>query len=293
MSDFVREQTVSRLESLDQALEAAANEATADAIHDLRVASRRFVQCLRAFSARLDSKAAGKIRRRVRKLLDRCGAVRNCDIAMELLRDVGLTEQAPAFLELREKRQEAEAALAKQLRRWRKRNISHDWPDRLFAEDTLGGEIVPDLAALTEALFEQGKKAAAPESSHGEMHQFRLLAKRYRYTVEIFRPQYADAAIEVVLAGMRELQDRLGEMNDCVSTLELVEGHTQAEGAVRRLLVEREQAFRSHWKRHFGTRRLKQWTSIFSGTAKRNLVPRPSRKRNARSQKKDATTSAA
>ena len=291
MNDFARDQTLSRLEILARCVDGAAKDASnADAIHDVRVASRRFVQCLKTFASQFDAKALAKVQARMRKLLQRCGAVRNCDVALELLGDVGISKRSPAVKQVSEMRKDAEGKLAEQLKRWAKRDILHDWPKRLFKKGGSKSE-GPNLAALTKALFTRGQAAAAAGSTHHQMHRFRLRAKAYRYTVEIFVPRYGDAAIEPVMAGMKELQDRLGEMNDCVSTLELIEGHARAEHAIGRTLAQREQAFRAHWKQHFGTRRRNEWTSIFSATARPSHAQQPGRKRPGNSQRKAAKTS--
>jgi len=293
MNDFARDQTLSRLEVLSQSLEAAAKDSSnADAIHDVRVASRRFVLCLKTFTSQLEAKALVKVQRRMRKLLQRCGAVRNCDVALELLDGAGISKRSPAVKQVGEIRQDAEGKLTEQLQRWGKRDILHHWPKHLFKKGASKSE-GPNLAALTNALFVRGAAAAEAGSTHHQMHRFRLRAKAYRYTVEIFVTRYGDAAVEPVMAGMKELQDRLGEMNDCVSAMELIQGHAPAERAIRLLLTQREQAFRSHWKQHFGTRRRNEWISIFSATATPSLAQQPSKKRPARSQRKAAKTSAA
>ena len=293
MNDFAHNRTLSRLEVLAQCVEAAAKDfSNADAIHDVRVASRRFVQCLKTFATQFDAKALAKVQRRMRKMLQRCGAVRNCDVALELLDGAGISRRSPAVKQVGEMRQDAEKRLTEQLKRWGKRDILHDWPKRLFKKRAYKSE-GPNLVALTKALFVRGAAAAVAGSTHHQMHRFRLRAKAYRYTVELFVTRFGDAAVEPIMAGMKELQDRLGEMNDCVSALELIKGHAHAERAIRLLLTQREQAFRSHWKRHFGTRRRNEWTSIFSATATPSPAQQPSKKRPASSPRKVAKTSAA
>jgi CHAD domain-containing protein len=293
---FAQKQTLARLEVFAQALDVAmttqkAQEADNDAIHDLRVASRRFGQCLRIFEPLLDAGAAAKIRGKIRKLMDRCGAARNCDITLELLREAGIANRSKAVAQVQERRRDAELALIRHLKRWRHRDILESWSKRLFLSENQ--EFVPDLKALTAELFARGTAAAATGSRYAEMHQFRLVAKRYRYTVEVFEPLYDKASVEALLREMRGLQDRLGAMNDCVTALELVHGHGQATRAIRRMLQTRERAFRSYWKRNFGNRRLNQWTSIFSAMAKQNPAAPASRRPPASSRRAVAKTSAA
>src|ERR1700675_2818312 len=63
-----------------------------DAIHDLRVSIRRLSQSLRTFRGLLDPKRVKKLRRRLRNVMEYCGDVRNCDVALELLQQSGISE---------------------------------------------------------------------------------------------------------------------------------------------------------------------------------------------------------
>ena len=61
-------------------------------VHDLRVALRRFGQCLRVFRPVLSEHGSRKKRRRLRELLKRAGALRNFDVALQLLRESKCTD---------------------------------------------------------------------------------------------------------------------------------------------------------------------------------------------------------
>lgn len=281
--------TLARLDVVADALEAASKHPEdAEAIHDLRVATRRFGQCLRVFEAAFDAHAIQTLRRRMKKWMKRCGEVRNCDITLELLRETGFGARSGVARQVRELRANAERRLEKSLAKTQRRDVRTKWTARLMQDGTAGAQ-PPDLAALTEELFQQGAIAAAPGTGYEAMHRFRLAAKRYRYTVELF----GGKAAEPVLDGMKALQDRLGAMNDCVTALELVKGHSRAERAIADLLQRRTGAFRRHWKREFGNRRLQEWTSIFSAMAKRNPAQPALRKRPARLRSVDERMSAA
>lgn len=82
LRDFILDQARQRLDRL--ALEAArsVDSQDEDAIHDLRVAMRRFSQSLILFPDLFPPKAAGKINRRIKKMMGRTSEVRNRDIAM-------------------------------------------------------------------------------------------------------------------------------------------------------------------------------------------------------------------
>ncbi len=65
----------------------ARKQGDAPSVHDLRVALRRFGQCLRVFRPVLPEHGTRKKRRRLRQVLERAGALRNFDVALQLLRE--------------------------------------------------------------------------------------------------------------------------------------------------------------------------------------------------------------
>ena len=262
-----------RLKRLDAALRLAARHPKdAESIHDLRVAIRRFVQCLKVFQQFFDKPAARKIRRRLGKLMDLCAAVRNRDIALDLLRETGV-EDAVLTEPLAASRVEAVRSLSVSLKRWRRRSIRKSWPGRLQAVPGSGmwelrrapfeaaRRVLPGLAAR---MFTAGNAAAAPKASRQAMHQFRIVAKRFRYTLELFQPVYG-RDLKDRLEELQALQDKLGRLNDCVATQELVKDHARAAAAVARLAERCETEFRAHWTRTFDSMARKRWKAWLSG----------------------------
>lgn len=273
LAQFAHTQAAARLRKLDAELHRAArNPEDPEAIHDLRVAIRRFTQCLRSFGQFFDPAPIKKIRRRLRKLLDRCGAVRNCDIAVELLQSAGLGRSAIA-VNLRKQRRQAELDLVAHLEPWRKKRVLRRWITHLRIAGQGAGTWDPaqtaaqnagrELPRLAKDLFVAGHRAAAVNAKYDTLHRFRLLAKRFRYTLELFAPVYG-AQMKRRLGELRRLQDKLGVINDCVTSREMVKGHRQAEAAIGKLLVQRESEFRSHWKQHFTPQMKTAWEAWLS-----------------------------
>ncbi len=275
MRNFVRAQTRSRLKKLQQELKrAAAKPKDPEAIHDLRVAIRRFAQCVRGFGQFFDPDHARKARRQLRKLMKHCGEVRNRDVVIHLLQEAGLAE-APAVARLEQQRLGAEKDLVCALSRW-PRNRADEWKKRLKPDehgeghwDATGdapGNAKLVLPALIRDLFAAGGEAAAPGAAYEAMHKFRLRAKRLRYTLEIFAPLYGVHAqdLERGLQHMKGLQDALGDINDCVTARELLGDDPQAIAAVEGLLPGREAKFRRYWKRHFNPAALRWWSAWLS-----------------------------
>ena len=266
MQQFIREQTSARLKKLQAEVRHAAHEPDdPDAIHDLRVSIRRLRQELRVFEPWFEASRVKRIRGRLKKLLDRCGAVRNCDIAMEVLETAGFQDRRLSR-GLKKERRRTQKELARTLQIWERKDRARHWRknmDVARGTDAKLGNSVADLARLVlpatvEELFRAGQKAAKPGSSHRQLHHFRLVAKRVRYTLEIFAPSYGNK-LNSIMEPLKTLQEKLGAINDCAATLEMVRQNRAASAAVRLLANEREAEFRAWWKRNFGPPTIARW----------------------------------
>ena len=83
-----------------------------------------------------------------------------------------------------------------------------------------------------------------------------------RYTLELFAPVYG-AKTKKILESLKGLQEKLGAINDCATTLEMIRRDRAAAAAVRRLAGEREAEFRSYWKQHMGSpRERSRWKAV-------------------------------
>ena len=77
---------------------------------------------------------------------------------------------------------------------------------------------LPELAGL---YFKAGRTMADGHVSLEALHQFRLETKRFRYTLELFRSCYGKG-LDERLGSLRKIQDLLGEINDCLTTQNLL-----------------------------------------------------------------------
>jgi CHAD domain-containing protein len=267
MKKFVQSRTRAQLKKLEAELRRAAlAPKSRKAIHDLRVAIRRFTQCLRAFAQFFDAAQVKPIRRRLRKLMDRCGAARNCDVALQVLRAAGVHDREISA-DLAKQRRHAKKVLARKLPSWRKR-----WRVQLQVRAGDGGVWDADrsaaenahrvLPALAETMFTTGDAAA--QAGYKELHKFRLKVKRFRYTFELFQPVYRPA-MQDGLAMLRGLQDKLGAISDCAATLAIVKKDRRTATAVRKLLTRREAGFREYWGSHCGPPVRVWWKTTLNG----------------------------
>jgi CHAD domain-containing protein len=105
----------------------------------------------------------------------------------------------------------------------------------------VGGNARRALPSLGTEFFAAGSVVARKSTDHEQLHQFRLLAKRFRYTLELFQPVFGPE-MKPGVKELRGLQDKLGAMNDCVTALVLIADNPDAVSAIEKLLAERDTA---------------------------------------------------
>jgi CHAD domain-containing protein len=248
----------------------------ADAIHDLRVAIRRFAQSMAVFKASFPQKESRKIRRRLKAILTLAGEVRDCDIALETLTAHGETALAA---ELRARRKSGQGQFIASLKRWVTRHSLSKWRRVLRA----GAGSLPveesaqrELCRLAKGFFREGSRAAGAHATAGELHEFRIAAKKLRYTLELFQGLYGPAA-EEWLVRIRDVQSLLGSINDYRAVRSLVSdlnGDPRIAAALRRKQHRKTEEFRRLWAATFSGGVARQWI---------HSLRRPPRKPIARS----------
>jgi len=122
---------------------------------------------------------------------------------------------------------------------------------------------LPDLA---RDLFAAGSKLAVDRPPLHALHRFRLLTKRFRYVLELFRPCYGPG-LERRIEALRTLQQLLGEISDCAATEELLRERPDLRRADRERLIRRLREitearvsrFQRHWQTEFAPPTLDRW----------------------------------
>ncbi len=198
--------------------------------------------------------------------MDLCGAVRNYDVAIEILAAAGAPAAGSLKRSLLKRRARAESDLSERLERWKSQRTMRFWSDWLKAQGGKGQGIPSRarqiLRPLAEEYFKVGTQAAQPETNPEELHQLRLIAKRFRYSLEIFgdaksaglkRSPGATVPPQEI-ERIREVQDLLGAINDCVTTGGLLAECGQTI-PLKHLLDQRLEAFRGHWRTVYETRK--------------------------------------
>ncbi len=131
MHDYARLQTKILLRRFAFQLSRAARATEPGTIHDLRVAIRRLSRCLRLFQQFYPGKSGKKIRKQLGELMDRAAAIRDRDIALELLSAAGVSPRVAIVARLAAERRKAEQSLRTELEHWKRRNFFRRWRAQL------------------------------------------------------------------------------------------------------------------------------------------------------------------
>lgn len=249
-------------------------------LHDLRVAVRRTRSALSEFRSLFPPAPLEHFRGEFRWLGEVAGPVRDLDVYLEklpgyqaLLPDDATGALAPFRRFLQHHRQLERRRLVRRLDSPRLKRLLAQW--RVFLE-TGGPAPWPEKAMqpvrevarkriwkLYRRFFSQGKAITAA-SSDRELHRLRISGKKLRYLVEFFRECYPPEEVEVLVKAMKEIQDVLGDYQDCtVQQARLAELDRQmaAEGALPpethaalSLLVERLRQRQHRMRKNFPER---------------------------------------
>lgn len=109
------------------------------------------------------------------------------------------------------------------------------------------------LPPVVQEFFALGRALISAVPAPAELHAFRLAAKRFRYTLEIFRPLYGPG-LEVRLEAVRKIQTVLGKRQDCAVLAQRIRERHHGSETLRPALekLERqglkfEHEFRAYW----------------------------------------------
>jgi CHAD domain-containing protein len=212
-----------RLVSLLQAMPAA-QAGDESSVHQARVASRRLRQALPLLGVRADADALDRADKRVRRITRALGPVRELDVTLMLLAELGKNGAAPARAIER-----VRAAVAEERLKRRRDMLAAIKPSKL---DKLRKRLVRVAApashpvakgsALAEANAQAARRAVelrdAIDRAGGiyladRLHRVRVAAKKLRYALEIQR-ELTKSRSASALNRLKVQQDLLGRMHD-------------------------------------------------------------------------------
>lgn len=241
-----------RLRKLQGSREFSSAGDPVEAVHDLRVSSRRLRAFVDVFESRLDTTTYADAKKALRRITRAAGELRDLDVQAGLFEDRlarSVSDVERAALEVLldgiwEQRQDVERRTRRKLRKVDPRRLQDAMGAAL---DGLVGRLPATEAATTglaRELLETYVSAAeadapapdAPEDP-GAIHAFRVRIKRLRYALELFEPVLGDAYGEIY-SGVEGLQTRLGKHHDLVVLTDLVHARrSELESRGRRTLA--------------------------------------------------------
>lgn len=295
MKEYVVRRSEACLDRFAYELGRGCKSTDADTVHDLRVSIRRYESCVDAFNGFFPARR--KFNKRLREVLKPAGIVRDRDIALQLAGEAGLTPDAPLVRVLSKQRQDLAKRFLDDVKQWSKRNPSGKWRRRLMVSShrdqsgsakstwdptrTSSENASVVLPRLAQKFFSRGRKLIREKTPDKKLHGFRLRAKRFRYTLELFKPCYGPT-LDKYVSAIRRLQDHLGTMNDCAATLALLRtpglreqaGTRQLKDALKRRITNERADLFAYWQSHFAGEGVeKRWMGYLERYAGRVAMP--------------------
>lgn len=209
-------------------------------VHQARVASRRLREALPVLTEGLQHSKSGKAQRKIRKLTQALGTVRELDVTLHLIDELGERPGVPraALAEVRalviEDRERRRAVMLERLagvdtqklgRRLAavRQALMHPTPGHKW-RTSLALRVATRGRRLDKAIDQAGQIYAAEA-----LHQVRIAAKKLRYGLEIADESGAAPCAQTVRA-IKKTQDALGRLHD----LQILHHHVAAVGAAPR-----------------------------------------------------------
>jgi CHAD domain-containing protein len=256
---FAHRQANRLLTDLSSKLARTAKSAGPTAVHDLRVAIRRFRQALAVFKAAFPGHERKRIHRKLKQVMDPAGQVRNCDIAAMLVRRLDPKSAPQLHRQIQRDRKAAERKLAQSLRRLVDRELPKKWRaelkiDRAAAKNGSGQPEFPHAAQhlvreMAADFLTLGEKATHADTSARQVHRFRIASKKFRYTLELVEPFYG-GGLNPWLDRVKAVQSVLGDANDCEAVRRMASDWNAGEGLIAKLEERQKRKlkkFRREW----------------------------------------------
>jgi len=214
-------------------------------LHDMRVATRRMRAAMSIFKPALPPRFL-TLRDELKWIAGKLGTVRDLDVQMEWLASLredtdwrDSTAAGPLVEDISEVRMAARNELLDAMASERYADLNDSMMTALrLGDEGLGDAAIPVRNHAVAVLRKRHRKFRKPASKlkrvspAQEYHAVRIAAKRLRYSLDAFLPALPrrQRAIRMVDA-MKEVQDLLGQHQDCAVAIERLRGLVDAKGA--------------------------------------------------------------
>lgn len=206
----------------------------AEAVHQMRVASRRMRAALAVCDRVFPKKRRLAWREEIRRVTRSLGAARDLDVQIEFLNKYlaeADRDSRPGaerlLLRLNQRRDKLHRRVVAAMDRIEKSDAVADMADRLHTAIVTANQ--QGAADRDPALYDQARRQITqrlddlmayrtyvdrPKMTEA-LHEMRVVAKRLRYTLEVFAPLYDNDGLAPAISAARKLQNRLGDLHDC------------------------------------------------------------------------------
>jgi CHAD domain-containing protein len=207
-----------------------------EALHDMRVASRRLREALRIYSELFPQKKLKQAVRDTRRITTALGLVREVDVNLEQLRSwreklgasYSFSMEFATVMELLSQRRLRKRMLAR-LNKINLEELHHDIfkmlerPQEKALENDRGtvDPCAQSPASFAKQHIEGGLKSIlairdriAVHPTLHNYHQLRIHTKKFRYTVELLSQAFKPGRGRRIVKHLKRLQDDLGELHD-------------------------------------------------------------------------------
>ncbi|HZZ72186.1 MAG TPA: CHAD domain-containing protein [Pirellulales bacterium] len=231
-----------------------------DHVHQLREAVRRSLAAIHLYKDLLPKQKRRRVKRFLRELRKAAGAARDWDVFANWLAQIGLPSELEFARELglkhaRQARRSVQpglkrlyeatpaAELKSQMRRLRPKLRRSRALSTADAPATFASDAARRLRENTADFFEA---AAEHPRELTDLHYLRIQTKRLRYKLEMLANALPPPKLEALYALLRDLQGRLGAINDRATAAEFLQtwrvGRQPEEQALVRNLEEQNSA---------------------------------------------------
>ena len=246
---------------LDREIGRTIDDPGEEPVHDMRVAIRRLSQALRTFSALFPAREARTMRQALKPALAAAAVARDLDVGIEMLHKEELPAEHPLLGKMGAERRRAGLALVGQLYLLRAEELPASWMPRYEILRTSSEDAAllarTELPPIAADFFKAGRKTVLKADSSTRLHEFRLTAKRFRYTLELFRDFFGPVYVQR-LERVREIQSLLGKRQDYAVLAARLAPFAPIDDALQAALTESEtrglrceDEFRRYWEETF------------------------------------------
>ena len=233
-ADRIREIVAARARDVLEARRRVLRRCDGEAIHDLRVATRRLQSTLEIAADRLPDRARRRLDRRARRIRRTLGEQRNAWVLLGLLRKFRSVPDRGErkFVADLTRRLEHSAGSHTPKHRGRLPGIRKRVRALLrVSANGPGGAAAPEggaMRGLVQAILRA--RADARDGDAESMHRLRIAVKRYRYALEVLS-ETGIPGLQPAIRAARSLQGDLGRLHDLDVLIEAVRRESRLPGA--------------------------------------------------------------